>query len=108
MKKRKNLLEVCHDVLMNIDEVAVKQHIFVVKYFNSDFILERSWRRMTRARMTNRDDESYHVKIKSLDERRMIEFVAVLTQHEQIQKYVRSSIQDDEFFNSLKVEEVCH
>ena len=36
-----NLLGVCHDVLVDVGGVAVKQHIFVVKYLNSDLILGR-------------------------------------------------------------------
>ena len=44
---------------------------------------------MTRAQKSNMDDGSYVVKIKSLDGRRMIEFIAVPAQHERIREYVR-------------------
>ena len=32
--KGANLIGVCHDVLMDVGGVVVKQHIFVVKHFN--------------------------------------------------------------------------
>ena len=103
-----NLLGVCHDVLVDIGGVAVKQHIFVVRHASSDLILGRPWGRMTRAQMTNRDDGSYHVKIKSIDGRRAVEFIAVPTKHERIREYVRSPITDGEFSDSLKVNGVRH
>ena len=79
-----NLIGVCCDVLVDVGGVVVKQHIFVVKHLNSDFILGRPWGRMTRAQMMNKDDGSYVVKIKSTDGRRIVEFVAVQAQHKQI------------------------
>ena len=39
--RRGNLIGVCHDVLVDVGGVTVKQHIFVVKYLNSDLILGR-------------------------------------------------------------------
>ena len=41
LKEGDNLLGVCHDVLVDIGGVAVKQHVFVVKHFSSDLILGR-------------------------------------------------------------------
>ena len=58
---------VCHDVPIRIDDVEVKQHIFVVEYSNVDLILERSWERTVCANYVNEDDGSYTVRIKSSD-----------------------------------------
>ena len=103
-----NLLGVCHDVLVDIGGVAIKQHIFVVRHASSDLILGRPWGRMTRAQMTNRDDGSYHVKIKSIDGRRVVEFIAVPAMHERIREYVRSPITDGERPDSLNVTGARH
>ena len=106
-----NLIGVCHDVLVDVGGVAVKQHIFVVKYLNSDLILGRPWGRTTRAQMTNKDDGSYVVKIKSTDGRRIVEFIAVPAQHERIREYVRApdeSDKDDLGIVALKAEGVRH
>jgi hypothetical protein len=104
-----NLLGVCHDVLVDVGGVAVKQHIFVVKYLNSDLILGRPWGRMTRAQMINKDDGSYVVKIKSTDGRRVVEFVAVPAQHERIREYVRPADENDGMgITALKAEGVRH
>ena len=106
-----NLLGVCHDVLVDVGGVAVKQHIFVVKHLNSDLILGRPWGRMTRAQMTNKDDGSYVVKIKSTDGRRIVEFIAVPAQHERIREHVRPAdeIGDDDLgISALKGEGVRH
>jgi hypothetical protein len=89
LKKGDNLVGVCHEVLVDVGGVAVKQHIFVVNHLSSDLILGRPWERMTRAQKSNMDDGSYVVKIKSPDGRRMIEFIAVPAQHERIREYVR-------------------
>src|SRR5436190_12596237 len=72
LERRGNLIGVCHVVLVDIGGVAVKQHIFVVKNLNSDLILGRPWGRMTRAQMTNMDDGSYMIRIKSTDARRIV------------------------------------
>jgi len=37
------MLGVCHDVLINIGGVAIKQHIFVVEHSNADLLLGRPW-----------------------------------------------------------------
>ena len=89
LEKKGNLIGVCHDVLVDIGGVAVKQHIFVVRHLSTDLILGRPWERMTRAQKTNRDDGSYVIKIKSPDGRRMVEFIAVPAHHERIREYVR-------------------
>jgi len=89
LEKKGNLIGVCHDVLVDIGGVAVKQHIFVVRHLSTDLILGRPWERMTRAQKTNRDDGSYVIKIKSPNGRRMVEFIAVPAQHERIREYVR-------------------
>ena len=91
-----NLVGVCHDVLVDVGGVVVKQHIFVVKYLNSDLILGRPWGRMTRAQMTNKDDGSYVVKIKSTDGGRIVKFIAVPAQHERIREYVRPADENDD------------
>jgi hypothetical protein len=84
-----SLLGVCHDVLVDVSGVAAKQHIFVVSYLSLDLILGQPWGRSTRAQFTNEDDGSYTVKIKSLDGRRSIKFVAVRTDHERNREHVR-------------------
>jgi len=89
LEKKGNLIGVCHDVLVDIGGVAVKQHIFVVRHLSTDLILGRPWERMTRAQKMNRDDGSYVIKIKSPDGRRMVEFIAVPAHHERIREYVR-------------------
>jgi hypothetical protein len=89
LEKEGSLLGVCHDVLVDVGGVAVKQHIFVVSHLSSDLILGRPWGRSTRAQFTNEDDGSYTVRIKSLDGRRSIKFVAVRTDHERNREYVR-------------------
>ena len=61
--------------------------------------------------MTNKDDGSYVVKIRSTDRRRIVEFVAVPAQHERIQKYVwpADEISDDDLgISALKGEGVYH
>src|SRR5438045_2829469 len=89
LRKGDNLVGVCHEVLVDIGGVAVKQHIFVVKYLSSELILGRPWERMTRAQKSNMDNGSYVVKIKSLDGRRMVEFLAVPAKHDRIREHVR-------------------
>ena len=108
MEKGGNLLGVCHDVLVDVGGVAVKQHIFVVKYLNSNLILGCPWERMTRAQKTNMDDGSYHVKIKSLDGRRVIEFVAVPAQHERIREHVRPDEKHSTMESTLKGQGARH
>jgi hypothetical protein len=64
---------------------------------------------MTRAQMTNMDDGSYAVKIKSIDGRRIVEFIAVPAQHERIRQYVRPADGNDDFgISALKAEGVRH
>ena len=90
LNKKGNLIGVCHDVLVDVGGVVVKQHVFVVNHLAStELILGHPWERMTRAQKTNMDDGSYRIKIKSLDGRRIVEFVAVSAQHDRIREYVR-------------------
>ena len=66
---------------------------------------------MTRAQMTNKDDGSYVVKIKSTDGRRIVEFIAVPAQHDRIREHVRPAdeIGDDDLgISALKGEGVRH
>ena len=110
MGKGGNLIGVCHDVLVDVGGVAVKQHIFVVKHLNSDLILGWPWGRMTRAQMINKDDGSYIVKIKSTDGRRIVALVAVPAQHKWIQEHVQAAdeIGDDLGVSALKGEGARH
>ena len=90
LNRKGNLIGVCHDMVVDVGGVVVKQHVFVVKHLaTTELILGRPWERMTRAQKTNMDDGSYRVKIKSLDGRRIVEFVAVPAQHDRIREYVR-------------------
>ena len=89
---------VCHDVPVDIGGVEVKQAIFVVKHCNNDLILGRPWERMARAEYINEDDGSYTVKIKSLDNRRMVQFCAAKPEHERNREFAR----DAGDFESLK------
>jgi hypothetical protein len=82
---------VCHNVTVDVGGVLVKQHIFVVRQLGSaEVILGRPWERAVRAQKTNKDDGSFHVKIKSPDGRRIVEFVAIPAQHERNREFVRS------------------
>ena len=76
------LIGVCHDVLIKIGGVEVKQHIFVVEYSNADLILGRPWERAIYANYINEDDGSYTVRIKSLDGLHEAVFCTVKAQHE--------------------------
>jgi hypothetical protein len=81
---------VCHGVPVDIGGVVTKQNIFVVKYSNQDLILGRPWERAVRAEYVNEDDGTYTARIKSLDGRRQVQFVAAKAQHERNREYVRS------------------
>jgi hypothetical protein len=90
--RKGGVLGVCHDVGVDVGGVSVKQHIFVVTHLTStELILGRPWERMVRAQKTNVDDGSYRVKIKSLDGKRVVEFLGVPAQHERIREYVRTT-----------------
>jgi len=90
--KKGGVLGVCHDVSVDVGGVMVKQHIFVVTHLAStELILGRPWERMVRAQKTNMDDGSYRIKIKSLDGKRVVEFLGVPAQHERIREYVRTT-----------------
>jgi hypothetical protein len=93
--RKKGVLGVCHEVSVDVGGVVVKQHIFVVTHLAStDLILGRPWERMVRAQKTNMDDGSYRVKIRSLDGKRVVEFLGVPAQHERIREYVRTTAAD--------------
>ena len=91
LERKGNLIGVCHNVAVDVGGVVVKQHMFVVRQLGSaEVILGRPWERAVRAQKTNKDDGSFHVKIKSPDGRRIVEFVAVPAQHERNREFVRS------------------
>jgi hypothetical protein len=75
--ERKGPIGVCHDVPINLGEVEVKQHVFVVEHSNADLILGRPWERAVRASFINEDDGSYTVRIKSQDGLREVQFCAI-------------------------------
>jgi hypothetical protein len=91
LEKKGNLIGVCHNVAVDVGGVVVKQHLFVVRQLASaEVILGRPWERAVRAQKTNMDDGSFHIKIKSPDGRRIVEFIAVPSQHERIREFVRA------------------
>jgi len=90
LEQGENLIGVCHNVAVDVGGVVVKQHLFVVYQLGSaEVILGKPWERAVRAQKTNMDDESFHVKIKSPDGRRVVEFTAVPAQHERNREFVR-------------------
>jgi hypothetical protein len=90
LKKKGNLIGVCHNVKVDIGGVEVKQHIFVVYRLGSaELTLGRPWERMVRAQKENMDDGSYRYTIRSPDGRRIVEFLAVPAQHERNREFVR-------------------
>jgi len=90
LEQRWNLIGVCHNVAVDVGGVAVKQHLFVVRQLgNAEVILGRPWERAVRAQKTNMNDGSFHVKIKSPDSQRVVEFTAVPAQHEWNREFVR-------------------
>lgn len=90
LKKKGNLIGVCHNVKVDIGGVEVKQHIFVVYRLGcAELTLGRPWERMVRAHKDNMDDGSYRYTIRSPDGRRIVEFSAVPAQHERNREYVR-------------------
>jgi hypothetical protein len=94
---------VCHNVPVEIGGVEVKQPIFVVESCNNDLILGRPWERMVRAEYINEDDGSYTVKIKSPDNRRMVQFCAVKAEHERNREFARHAEGGDNLNYALKV-----
>jgi hypothetical protein len=100
LDKNGHLLGVCHDVLVDIGGVGVKQHIFVVEHANADLILGRPWGRSTRAEFKNEDDGTYVVRIKSQDGRRLVKFIAAPAEHERNREYARHAV--DGVTESLK------
>jgi len=91
-------LGVCHDVPIDIGGVEVKQPVFVIEHCNNDLILGRPWERMARAEIINDDDGVCTFKIRSTDNRRMVQFVAVKAEHERNREFAR----DAGHFQSLK------
>src|SRR5436305_10455299 len=99
------VIGVCHDVSVNIGGVGIPVHLFVVEHCNSDVILGRPWYRAARANVSNEDDGSCKFTIRSLDDRRMVEFTAVRPNHERNRQFAREPL-DDRFerrIQALKV-----
>src|SRR5579871_4477299 len=84
------LVGVCHDVLIDIGGVAVKQHIFVVEHCNADLLLGRPWERAVRATADNMDNGELIVTIRSPDGRREVKFIAAHAEHERNRRDARS------------------
>ena len=84
------LVGVCHDVLVDIGGVAVKQHIFVVEHCNADLLLGRPWERAVCASAVNMDNGELIVTIRSPDGRREAKFVAAHAEHERNRRDARS------------------
>ena len=88
------VIGVCHDVSVNIGGVGIPVHLFVVEHCNSDVILGRPWYRAARANVSNEDDGSCKFTIRSLDDRRMVEFTAVRPNHERNRQFAREPLDD--------------
>lgn len=84
------MVGVCHDVLIDIGGVAVKQHIFVVEHSNADLLLGRPWERAVCATADNMDNGEVIVTIRSPDGRREAKFVAAHAEHERNRRDARS------------------
>jgi hypothetical protein len=94
--KDKGVIGVCHNVKVDIGGVEIPTHIFVVPKSKNDLLLGRPWAKAARAQLTNEDNGTYTVRIKSLDGRRVVKFVAVRADHERNRTYARDPLQEDE------------
>ena len=84
------IVGVCHDVVVEIGGVAVKQHIFVVKHSNSDLILGQPYERDTYLISENLECGDLLITIRSSDRMREARFVASRKEHERNRQDVRS------------------
>jgi hypothetical protein len=92
----KGVVGVLHGVKVDIGGVDVPTHIFVVRKSKNDLILGRPWAKAARAQFTNEDDGTYTVRIKSLDGRRLVKFVAVKAGHERDRQYAREPLMGED------------
>lgn len=74
---------------MDIDDVEVKQSIFVVEHGNNDLILGRLWERVVSAEYINEDDGLYSVKVKTPDGHRVVKSCVVKVEHERNREFAR-------------------
>jgi len=88
------VIGVCHEVPVDIGGVEIPVHLFVVAHCNSDVILGRPWYRAARVNVSNEDDGSCMFTIRSLDGRRMVEFMAVKPNHERNRQFAREPLDD--------------
>ena len=86
---RGNVLEVLHNVMVDIGRIEVKQHICVLRYLPAKLILERPWGRSAHAVFANEDDGSYTVTIRSPDHMRKVKFLASPAEHKRNHEFVR-------------------
>jgi len=76
------MVGVCHDVLIDIGGIAVKQYIFIVEHCNADLLLGHPWECAVCATADNIDNGELIVTIRSPDGRREAKFIAAHAKHE--------------------------
>ena len=94
--KDKGVIGVCHNVKVDIGGVEIPTHIFVVAKSKNDLLLGRPWAKAARAQLTNEDNGTYTVRIKSLDGRRVVKFIAVKAGHERDRIYARNPGEEED------------
>jgi hypothetical protein len=74
---------------MDIDGVEVKQPIFVVEHCNNDLILGRPWERLVGVESINENDSPCTVRIKSLDNHRIVQFCTIKAEYKRNHEFAR-------------------
>jgi len=80
---------VCHRMRVDIGGVEVALPVFIVEHTAHDLMLGRPWERLVRAQYMNEDDGSLTAKIKSIDGRRVVQFVAMKANDERNREFAR-------------------
>ena len=84
------MIGVCHDVIVEVGGVVVKQYIFVVEYSNADLILGRPYEHDTRLVSENLESGDFLIIVRSLDGISEAWFVTSRVEHERNHQDVRS------------------
>jgi len=85
-------IDVYYKISINIDNINIKQSIFIMKYCNNDFIFEYLWEWLIRIEFINKNDDFYIIRIKSLNESKIMQFYIVKIKYEWNQEFVKYMI----------------
>ena len=66
--KYSELLDIYHDIFINIKKIKTYLSIFIMKYYNQNLFLERSWKWYIYIKYKNEDNEDYIYIIKNSNE----------------------------------------